>query len=122
MNQRFGTLADGGRLWLAVTAAVPVQRHDLDTERVAGVDLGIIHSYAAVTQDTGLLASGRALRAEGYVHLRDQQPAMPRPPGEYQRPGGAGRGAGEDTGSGFGGPRPAIAAASTRPSIGPPSR
>jgi putative transposase len=23
-------LADGGRLWLAVTAAVPVQQHDLD--------------------------------------------------------------------------------------------
>ena len=66
-------LADGGRLWLAVTAAVPVQRHDLDTERVAGVDLGIIHSYAVVTQDTGLLVSGRALRAEGYLHLRDQQ-------------------------------------------------
>lgn len=66
-------LADGGRLWLAVTAAVPVQRHGLDTDRVAGVDLGIIHPYALATQDTGLLVSGRALRAESFLHLRDQQ-------------------------------------------------
>ena len=54
-------LVDGGRLWLAVTAAVPVQQHDLDPGRVAGVDLGIIHPYAVVTQDAGLLVSGRAL-------------------------------------------------------------
>jgi len=43
-------LAEGGRLWLAVTAAVPVQHHDLDPGRVAGVDLGIIHPYAVVTE------------------------------------------------------------------------
>jgi IS605 OrfB family transposase len=66
-------LAEGGRLWLAVTAAVPVQPHDLDPGRVAGVDLGIIHPYAVVTEDAGLLISGRALRAESYLHLRDQQ-------------------------------------------------
>jgi IS605 OrfB family transposase len=66
-------LADGGRLWLAVTAAVPVQQHDLDRGKVAGVDLGIIHPYAVVTQDAGLLVSGRALRAESYLHLKDQQ-------------------------------------------------
>ena len=37
-------LAEGGRLWLAVTAAVPVQQdHHLDPARVAGVDLGILH-------------------------------------------------------------------------------
>jgi putative transposase len=29
-------LADGGRLWLAVTAAVPIQHRDLDSGRVAG--------------------------------------------------------------------------------------
>jgi hypothetical protein len=29
-------LAETGRLWLAVTAAVPVQQHDLDPDRVAG--------------------------------------------------------------------------------------
>src|SRR6266508_146986 len=66
-------LADGGRLWLAVTAAVPIQQHDLDPGRVAGVDLGIIHPYAVVTEDTGLLVSGRALRAESYLHLADQK-------------------------------------------------
>jgi len=66
-------LADGGRLWLAVTAAVPVEHHDLDPMRVAGVDLGIIHPYAAVAEDGGLLVSGRALRAESYLHLVDQQ-------------------------------------------------
>jgi IS605 OrfB family transposase len=37
------------------------------------VDLGIIHPYAVVTQDAGLLVSGRALRAESYLHLQDQQ-------------------------------------------------
>jgi IS605 OrfB family transposase len=66
-------LADGGRLWLAVTAAVPIQHHDLGPSRVAGVDLGIIHPYAVVTQQAGLLVSGRALRAESYLHLKDQQ-------------------------------------------------
>jgi IS605 OrfB family transposase len=66
-------LADGGRLWLAVTAAVPVEDHALDPGRVAGVDLGIIHPYAVVTQDAALLVSGRAVRAEGWLHLHDQQ-------------------------------------------------
>jgi IS605 OrfB family transposase len=66
-------LADGGRLWLAVTAAVPVQHHDLDPDRVAGVDLGIIHPYAAVTETAGLLVSGRAIRAESYLQLEDQK-------------------------------------------------
>jgi IS605 OrfB family transposase len=66
-------LADGGRLWLAVTAAVPVEHHDLDPGRVAGVDLGIIHPYAIVTEQAGLLVSGRALRAENWLHLADQQ-------------------------------------------------
>jgi IS605 OrfB family transposase len=65
-------VANGGRLWLAVTAAVPV-RHCLDPGRVAGVDLGIINPYALVTGQAGLLVSGRALRAESYLHLRDQQ-------------------------------------------------
>jgi IS605 OrfB family transposase len=67
-------LADGGGLWLAVTAAVPVQPDpDLDPGRVAGVDLGIIHPYAVVTEQVGLLASGRAIRAEHYLHLEDQR-------------------------------------------------
>jgi IS605 OrfB family transposase len=67
-------LAEGGRLWLAVTAAVPIQQHhELDPGSVAGVDLGIIHPYAVVSQDAGLLISGRALRAESWLHRADQQ-------------------------------------------------
>src|SRR6266511_4399667 len=67
-------LAEGGRLWLAVTTAVPIQQdHELDPGRVAGVDLGIVHPYAVVTEDAGLLISGRALRAEAYLHRANQQ-------------------------------------------------
>jgi putative transposase len=80
-------LADGGRLWLAVTAAVPVQKHDLDPGRVAGVDLGIIHPYAVVTQEGGLLVSGRALRAESWLHLHDQQARQARAAMRAPRPG-----------------------------------
>jgi IS605 OrfB family transposase len=66
-------LAEGGRLWLAVTAAIPLQHHDLDPGRVAGVDLGIIHPHAVVAEQAGLLVAGRAIRAESYLHLQDQQ-------------------------------------------------
>jgi len=80
-------LADGGRLWLAVTAAVPVQPHDTDPGRVAGVDLGIIHPYAVVTQDAGLLVSGRAIRAESYLHRADQQTRQTNAARRAPRPG-----------------------------------
>jgi IS605 OrfB family transposase len=80
-------LADGGRLWLAVSATVPVQQHDLDPRKVAGVDLGIIHPYAVVTQDAGLLVSGRALRAENYLHLQDQQARRAKAATRVPRPG-----------------------------------
>jgi IS605 OrfB family transposase len=81
-------LADGGRLWLAVTAAIPVQcDHELEPGRVAGVDLGIIHPYAVVTQDAGLLVSGRALRAENYLHLKDQQARRAKEARRAPRPG-----------------------------------
>jgi IS605 OrfB family transposase len=81
-------LADGGRLWLAVTAAVPVQQnHELDPTRVAGVDLGIIHPYAVVTEQTGLLVSGRAIRAEHYLHLEDQQARQAKAARRAPKPG-----------------------------------
>jgi IS605 OrfB family transposase len=80
-------LADGGRLWLAVTAAVPVQQHDMDLGRVAGVDLGIIHPYAVVTEEVGLLVSGRALRAESYLHLKDQQARQAKAARRAPKPG-----------------------------------
>jgi IS605 OrfB family transposase len=40
--------------------------------RVAGVDLGIIHPYAVAGPDgQALLVSGRAIRAEHHLHLKD---------------------------------------------------
>jgi IS605 OrfB family transposase len=69
-------LVDGGRLCLEVTAEVPVATYPEgrgpDPDRVAGVDLGIIHPYAVAGPDgQGLLVSGRAIRAEHHLHLRD---------------------------------------------------
>jgi IS605 OrfB family transposase len=80
-------LHGGGRLWLAVTAAIPVQPHDLDPGRVAGVDLGIIHPFAVVTDQAGLLVSGRALRADGYLHLHDQQARQAKAARRAPKPG-----------------------------------
>ena len=80
-------LADGGRLWLAVTAAIPIRDHDLDPGRVAGVDLGIIHPYAVVADQAALLVSGRAIRAESYLHLRDQQARQAKAARRAPKPG-----------------------------------
>jgi len=65
-----------GRLWVDVTAEVPVACYpagqEPDPARVAGVDLGIIHPYAvAGPGGAGLLVSGRAVRAEYRMHLAD---------------------------------------------------
>ena len=73
------------------------------------MDLGIIHPYAVVTEDAGLLASGRAVRAESYLHLKDQQARQVEQPAA-SRPGSAGRAAGVAIGGPSGGPRPATAA------------
>jgi putative transposase len=80
-------LAEGGRLWLAVTATVPVHQRAFKPGRVAGVDLGIIHPYAVITRQAGLLVSGRALRAESYLHLHDQQARSARAARRSPRPG-----------------------------------
>jgi putative transposase len=65
-------LAEAGRLYVDVSAQVPVEDHDLDPNRIAGVDVGIIHPYAVVSPDgDGLVISGRALRAEERLHLED---------------------------------------------------
>jgi len=44
---------------------------DHDPARVAGVDLGIIHPYAVMAGDEGLLVSGRQIRSEERLHLED---------------------------------------------------
>jgi IS605 OrfB family transposase len=68
---------DAGRLWIDVTAELPVTTYDVghepDPARIAGVDLGIIHPYAAagLTDGTALLVSGRGIRAEHRLHLTD---------------------------------------------------
>jgi putative transposase len=62
---------EGGRPHVDVTAEVAVENHDLDPDRVAGVDLGIIHPYAVAGPDEALVVSGRALRAEARLHLAD---------------------------------------------------
>jgi putative transposase len=67
-----------GRLYADVTAEVPVAVYPdgqgPDPARAAGVDLGIIHPYAAAgPEGQGLLVSGRAVRAEHRQHLRDQK-------------------------------------------------
>lgn len=69
-------LYETGRLWVDVTAEVPVATYpsgqEPDPGRVAGVDLGIIHPYAAAGADgEALLVSGRAIRAECHIHLKD---------------------------------------------------
>jgi len=69
---------DAGRLWVDVTAEVPVTTYpagqEPDPAQVAGVDLGIIHPYAVAGPDgQGLLVSGRAIRAEHRMHLADSK-------------------------------------------------
>jgi putative transposase len=69
---------DGGRLWVDVTAEVPVAYYpagqEPDPALIAGVDLGIIHPYAVAGPDgQGLLVSGRAIRAEHRMHLADRK-------------------------------------------------
>ena len=71
-------LYDAGRLWVDVTAEIPVVVYQAGQEpdpvRVAGVDLGIIHPYAVAGPDgQGLLVSGRAVRAEHRMHLADRK-------------------------------------------------
>jgi IS605 OrfB family transposase len=71
-------LYDVGRLWVDITAEVPVTIYPAGQEppaaRVAGVDLGIIHPYAvAGPGGQGLLVSGRAIRAEHRMHLADRK-------------------------------------------------
>ncbi|WP_334573356.1 RNA-guided endonuclease InsQ/TnpB family protein [Micromonospora sp. CPCC 206171] len=71
-------LCEGGRLFLDVSAEVPVATYPAgegpDPGRVAGVDLGVIHPYAVAGPDgEGLLVSGRAVRAEHRMHLADSK-------------------------------------------------
>ncbi len=67
----------GPKLFADVTAEVPVATYDdgtgPDPERVAGVDLGIIHPFAVAGADCALVVSGRAIRAENRLHLAEKK-------------------------------------------------
>ena len=67
----------GPKLYVEVTAEVPVASHELnagpDPDQVAGVDLGIIHPFALAGADRGLVVSGRAIRAENRLHLAEKK-------------------------------------------------
>jgi transposase len=118
-------LYDAGRLWVDVTAEVPVACYpagrEPDPARVAGVDLGIIHPYAvAGPGGEGLLVSGRAIRAEHRMHLADRKARARRSPAARPSPGSGGRGGGGTTGAASGWPRRGTAGGSARPSTKPP--
>ena len=66
-------LADGPRLCVDVIAEIEVERYEPgrapDPDRIAGVDLGIIHPFAVEADEGSLLVPGRAQRAEARLHL-----------------------------------------------------
>ena len=70
-------LADGARLCIDVTAEIEIENYGPgeapDRDRIAGVDLGIIHPFAVVANEGSLLVSGRALRAESRLHLAESK-------------------------------------------------
>jgi transposase len=115
---------DAGRLYLDVTAEVPVTAYPPgtgpDPARVAGVDLGIIHPYAVAGPAGALLVSGRAIRAECRQQLRDRK-ARSRAAARRAPPAGsAGHGAGASTAAARPRPKAAPGGVSARPSTKPP--
>jgi IS605 OrfB family transposase len=69
-------VAEGGRLFVDVTAEVPITTYppeqQPDPARIAGVGPGVIHPFAVAGPDgEGLVVSGRAIRAETHLHLKD---------------------------------------------------
>jgi putative transposase len=116
---------DAGRLWVDVTAEVPVAcypaGHEPDPGKIAGVDLGIIHPYAvAGPGGQGLLVSGRAIRAEHRMHLADrkarQKAVVRRAPSQGKKA----RSGGGTTGAASAWWRPGTDAGSARLSTKPP--
>ena len=64
---------EAGEMFMDMTAWVAVAQARAVTEKVAGVDPGIIHPLAIAAGDQALLVSGRAVRAEEFLHLEDQK-------------------------------------------------
>jgi transposase len=64
---------EAGELFIDITAWVAVAKAEVMPLKVAGVDPGIIHPLAIAAGDQALLISGRAVRAEEFLHLEDQK-------------------------------------------------
>jgi hypothetical protein len=119
-------LCDGRRLQVDVTAEVPVACYPggqaPDPERVAGIDLGIIHPYAVAGPDgQGLLVcpGGRSARNAACTCATARPgpvllPAVPRNPGSRVHGGGG------STAVASGPSRPGIPGVFARPSTKPP--
>lgn len=82
-------LVDAGRLCVDVTAAIPAQCRSAE-ERVAGVDLGIIHPFAVASGSSALLVSGRQVRTEERLHLADTKARQKRMSRKQPRKGARG--------------------------------
>jgi putative transposase len=88
-------VAEGGRLFVDVTAEVPIAVYppgrEPDPRRVAGVDPGVIHPFAvAGPNGEGLVVSGRAIRAETHLHLKDTKGRRRAVARQAPKPGQAG--------------------------------
>jgi IS605 OrfB family transposase len=82
-------------LFVEVTAEVPVATYarggEPDPGRVAGVDPGVIHPFAVAGPDgEGLVVSGRAIRAETHLHLKDAKHRRRKIATRAPKPGRAG--------------------------------
>ena len=116
---------DAGRLYLDVTAEVPVARYPdgegPDPARTGGIDLGIIHPYAvAGPEGQGLLVSGRAIRAECRQHLRDRKGRTRATAARAPKPGQRGSRRWRQHRAPSGTPRPGMCAGCGRRSTRPP--
>jgi hypothetical protein len=112
-------LFDGRRLQVDVTAEVPVTSYPdgqaPDPDRVAGVDLGIIHPYAVAGP------GGRSARSAGCTCVIPR-PGPGRLPAAPPGAGSGGRGGGGSTAAASGPPRAVMGGGSARPSTKPPGR
>ena len=66
-------VSQAGELFLDVTAWVAVTPLEVTSGLMAGVDPGIIHPLAVAAASKALLVSGRAARAEEFLHLEDSK-------------------------------------------------
>jgi transposase len=84
-------LEDGADLFLDVTAWVKVGPASVEPGRIGGCDPGIIHPLALAAGEDALVISGRAVRAEEFLHLADTKARArhqaPKQPAATARPG-----------------------------------